>query len=218
MKALFALLALASIAMAAEKDWQAKAVEKYPALGVQGSELNKRFVEAAKDRRKTDPNFFANQQWPLILADDLAEAAQRQTAKAKADENHRQADEAQAKAKQRQFLVAKAKAEQGDALAQLSLAMCYADGKGVAKDEAEAVKWLRKAAEQGEPIAQTCLATFYFTGKGVAKDVVEGYAWMSLSEPGFALAFEEEMTPREIGAGLKRAKELRAMIEAKAAK
>ena len=60
MRALFALLALASIAMAAEKDWQAKAVEKYPALGVQGSELNQRFVEAVKDRRKSDTSFFAN--------------------------------------------------------------------------------------------------------------------------------------------------------------
>ena len=218
MKALFALLALASIAMAAEKDWQAKAVEKYPALGVQGSELNQRFVEAAKDRRKANPNFFANQQWPIILADELAEAEQRKIAKAKADEDQRQAEEAKAKAKQRQFLVAKAKAEQGDALAQLSLAMCYSNGEGVAKDEVEAAKWLRKAAEQGEPIAQTCLGTFYVAGKGVAKDVVEGYAWMSLSEPGFALAFEEKMTPQEIGAGLKRAKELRAMIDAKAAK
>ena len=80
------------------------------------------------------------------------------------------------------------------------------------------MKWFRKAAEQGEPYAQTILGLSYFAGKGVAKDVVEGYAWMSLSDPGFALVVEEKMTPQEIGAGLKRAKELRAMIEAKAAK
>ena len=40
-------------------------------------------------------------------------------------------------------------AEEGDAHAQYSLGLCYADGEGVAEDKAEAVKWFRKAAEQG---------------------------------------------------------------------
>ena len=54
-----------------DKEWQAKAVAKYPALGVQGSELNKRFLDAYT-KRKTDPNFLSNPRWPLILADELA--------------------------------------------------------------------------------------------------------------------------------------------------
>ena len=40
-------------------------------------------------------------------------------------------------------------AEMGHANAQHSLALCYLTGKGVAKDDVEAVKWFRKAAQQG---------------------------------------------------------------------
>ncbi|MEI6071793.1 MAG: tetratricopeptide repeat protein [Verrucomicrobiae bacterium] len=58
-------------------------------------------------------------------------------------------------------------AEQGDAVAQLLLGVCYGEGKGVAKDAAEAVKWVRKAAEQGLAIAQDALERCYATGKGV---------------------------------------------------
>ena len=39
-------------------------------------------------------------------------------------------------------------AQQGQAIAQLLLADCYASGKGIAKDEAQAVAWYRKAADQ----------------------------------------------------------------------
>jgi Sel1 repeat len=220
MKALFALLALASIAMAADKEWQAQAVEKYPALGVPDSELNKRFVEAVKERRKSDTSFFANPRWPILLADELAnelaeEAEHRKKAKA-AEEERQQMQKAKAEAEQRRFLIAKAKAEQGDAEAQRDLGYCYSQGEGVAKDDTEAVKWFRKAADQGESLAQLSLGTCYFAGTGVAKDIVEGYAWLSLSESGFAILMEEKMTPQEIGAGYKRTKELRAIVEAKA--
>ena len=40
-------------------------------------------------------------------------------------------------------------AEQGDAKGQTLLAVCYNEGKGVAKDYKEAVKWWTKSAEQG---------------------------------------------------------------------
>jgi len=42
-------------------------------------------------------------------------------------------------------------AEQGDARAQAQLGIMYAEGKGVARDDSEALKWLRKAAEQDDP-------------------------------------------------------------------
>jgi hypothetical protein len=54
------------------QEWQAKAVSKYPQLGVQGSEINKKFVEAYTQRTKTNPEFFTNPRWPLDLADELA--------------------------------------------------------------------------------------------------------------------------------------------------
>jgi len=54
------------------QDWQAKAVEKYPDLGVRGSSLNKRFIDLYTGRKTSNPEFFSNVQWPLLLADELA--------------------------------------------------------------------------------------------------------------------------------------------------
>lgn len=45
----------------------------------------------------------------------------------------------------------------GRSTAQYSLACCYQNGRGVAIDEREAVKWFRLAAEQGHEKAQSCL-------------------------------------------------------------
>ena len=61
--------------------------------------------------------------------------------------------------------------------AQLDLGACYAKGEGVVKNEAEAVKWFRKAAEQGNADAQTFLADCYLFGRGVAKDEAEALTW-----------------------------------------
>ncbi|MDR0867467.1 MAG: SEL1-like repeat protein [Planctomycetota bacterium] len=41
------------------------------------------------------------------------------------------------------------RAEKGDAEAQYQLAVAYAEGKGIEKDDREALEWARKAAEQG---------------------------------------------------------------------
>ena len=68
-------------------------------------------------------------------------------------------------------------ADQGNAEAQFNLGFLYENGKGVAKDNVEAVKWYRKAAEQGDASAQTNLGFMYENGKGVAKDNVEAVKW-----------------------------------------
>lgn len=59
------------------------------------------------------------------------------------------------------------KAKQGDVTAQVEVAECYYDGKGVEKSYTEAVKWFRKAAEQGNASAQKNLADCYYNGFGV---------------------------------------------------
>ncbi len=41
-------------------------------------------------------------------------------------------------------------AEQGNAEAQFNLGGMYRQGRGVPQDDAEAMKWYRKAAEQGD--------------------------------------------------------------------
>jgi len=69
-------------------------------------------------------------------------------------------------------------AEKGDSEAQLNLGKAYAKGKGVPKDDVEAVKWLRKSAEQGFPEAQFLLGVVYFEGfGGVPKDYVQPVKW-----------------------------------------
>ena len=45
-------------------------------------------------------------------------------------------------------------AQEGQAIAQSLLAGCYDWGKGISKDESQAVAWYRKAAEQGYAPAQ----------------------------------------------------------------
>ncbi len=71
----------------------------------------------------------------------------------------------------------RAKAEKGEADAQLILGYYYAGGLGVAKDEAEAVKWYRKAADQNLATAQYNLATCYDNGQGVSKNMAEAVKW-----------------------------------------
>ena len=72
-------------------------------------------------------------------------------------------------------------AEQGEALAQFNLGLMYANGRGVLKDEAEAVRWFRLAAEQGEALAQSNLGAMYANGRGVLKDSVLAHMWFNIA-------------------------------------
>ena len=70
------------------------------------------------------------------------------------------------------------KAEKGDAESQFALGSAFYLGTlGLAKDEAEAVKWYRKAAEQNLAWAQCGLGYWYARGQGVAKDEAEAVNW-----------------------------------------
>ena len=60
-------------------------------------------------------------------------------------------------------------------------------GKGVAKDRREAVRWYRAAAEQGLAAAQSNLGGSYITGKGVTQDRREAVRWWrAAAEQGLA--------------------------------
>ena len=48
--------------------------------------------------------------------------------------------------------------------AQFRLGYMYANGEGVPKGDAEAVKWFRKAAEQGDAWGQLGLGLMYHSG------------------------------------------------------
>jgi hypothetical protein len=78
-----------------------------------------------------------------------------------------------------EFEKVKGLAEQGSADAQLQLGIGYATGRGVARNDVEAVKWYRKAAEQGNAEAQ------FFLGKGYAegrdKNDTEAVKWYRMA-------------------------------------
>ena len=72
-------------------------------------------------------------------------------------------------------------AEQGDADAQYSLGLMYANGEGVPQDYKEAVKWFRLSAEQGIAEGQNNLGLMYSKGQGVPQDYKEAVKWYRLS-------------------------------------
>ena len=77
--------------------------------------------------------------------------------------------------------------EQGIAVAQYSLGVMYAEGKGVPQDYKTAHKWYSLAAEQGHVDAQYNLGFMYANGQGVTQDDKTAVKWFSLAaEQGFA--------------------------------
>jgi TPR repeat protein len=57
----------------------------------------------------------------------------------------------------------------------------FANGKGVAKDYAEAVRLYRLSAAQGHAAAQNNLGVMFENGKGVATDRAEAIRWYRLA-------------------------------------
>ena len=72
-------------------------------------------------------------------------------------------------------------AEQGVVTAQYNLGFAYDEGYGVPQNDAEAVKWYRKAAERGFAQAQYNLGVMYYFGSGVPVNSVKAYMWWSLA-------------------------------------
>ena len=68
-------------------------------------------------------------------------------------------------------------AEQGDAEAQNELGSWYYAGRGVAKDDIEAARWIGLAADQGHVPAQYNLGLLYFRNRGVDGNDAEAAKW-----------------------------------------
>jgi TPR repeat protein len=83
------------------------------------------------------------------------------------------------------------RAEQGDAEAQLNIAIMYVSGCGVSQDDAEAARWFRRAAEQGSAEAMTKLGVMCGTGRGVAQDGAEAVRWYRLAADGWRRSAEQ---------------------------
>ena len=72
-------------------------------------------------------------------------------------------------------------AARGSAYLQFQLGVRYDDGRMNLEDDAEAVRWYRKAADRGHGIAQISLGVMYENGEGVPEDLVFAYMWFNLS-------------------------------------
>ena len=83
------------------------------------------------------------------------------------------------------------RAEQGDAEAQLNIAVMYVSGCGVLQDDVEAARWFRRAAEQGSAEAMTNLGVMCGTGRGVAQDGAEAVRWYRLAVDWWRRAAEQ---------------------------
>src|ERR1700758_4308514 len=70
-------------------------------------------------------------------------------------------------------------AEGGDGFAQCKVANAYANGDGVPKDTAEAVKWWLQSARNGISEAQNDVGYLYQHGIGVSQDYGEAVRWFS---------------------------------------
>ena len=117
-------------------------------------------------------------------------------------------------------------AEQGDAAAQFYLGFMYETGQGVAQDDAEAVKWYRRAAEQGDADAQNNLGLMYEYGEGVAQDYVQAHMWYSLAASRLPSGderdetvknrdiVEKRMTPAQVAEAQKLAREWKPKAQA----
>jgi TPR repeat protein len=105
-------------------------------------------------------------------------------------------------------------AKQGFAKAQYNLGVMYQQGQGVSQDYKTAVKWYALAAEQGDAEAQFNLGVMYFEGQGVLQDYVTAHMWANMASmngsemaPELRNAIAKEMTPAQIHAAQKRAKD-----------
>lgn len=74
---------------------------------------------------------------------------------------------------------AKTSAEKGDAVAQFRYAEMLRDGRSVAKNVKEAVKWTRKAADAGHAPAQCQMGLFCMNGLGVDLDEDKAVEWLN---------------------------------------
>jgi hypothetical protein len=76
-----------------------------------------------------------------------------------------------------QIQVLQQRAAQGNAAAQFTLGSCYANGRGVPRNYAEAVKWYYASASRGYAAAQYRLGVCYVAGLGVPRNDVTAVAW-----------------------------------------
>ena len=116
-------------------------------------------------------------------------------------------------------------ATRGDTGAQLSLAVRYRDGKGVEKNNAEALRWAHLAADRGDAAAQDFVGWMYFRGMDVTHNPVLAAAYFQSAADKSATAawnlgqcyFAAQGVPQDIPKALELWKKAAAMGHGRAA-
>ena len=72
-------------------------------------------------------------------------------------------------------------AGKGHRASQFRYAVCLSTGRGVEKNDAEALNWCRKAAIRGEMDAQRMLGSWYQNGREVEEDVKQAIYWYEIA-------------------------------------
>jgi len=86
-------------------------------------------------------------------------------------------------------------ADKGDAAAQYFLGTLYAEGKGVAQNDATAFLWFERSGKQGNAEAQYNVGASYAAGTGVPKNSEEAAKW-------FRRAADQGMVFAQVNLGL----------------
>jgi TonB family protein len=106
-------------------------------------------------------------------------------------------------ASQAAFAETRAAAEAGDVDAQRNLGEMYQQGKGVARDAAQALAWLTKAAEAGNAEAQFGVASFYLASGSGAVSGADAHQWLlKAAEQGHAMAMVGLSAQYSMGKGV----------------
>ncbi len=93
---------------------------------------------------------------------------------------------------EKQFASILSAAKAGNLEAQVQAAYAYSEGKGVARDEKQALAWYRKAALEGDSEALWKCAEAYIRGKGTEPDLEEASVFLLLAaKQGSVLAQRE---------------------------
>ncbi len=79
------------------------------------------------------------------------------------------------------FADALKRAKTGDRNAQLQLAWMYENGRGVERDETQALAWFLQSAAAGHPEAQFNAGFYYYAGRAVRQNYAEALHWFRRS-------------------------------------
>lgn len=94
-------------------------------------------------------------------------------------------------------------AAKGDLRAEIQLGRMFETGRGVVQDEAEAMKWYRKAADTGDAYAEEHVGDMYLAGHGVPKDAAAAVGWYrKAADQGNALARYQLGSLYSLGTGV----------------